>query len=178
MSRRKKTCWKTSDRASRRPAREALREIEANVIPEPCIDPALTLGVGMFEALAERHHVRQLLIVGGLVDGKLPDGRPISLVYDPADGHTVSDYIALARTLQDLVGYPVCLLNRERIFEQASEEWEKHLILASYWTYVTVSRESSNENNQRRRCPEVEANRSASLYHIRQLSRQDRACNL
>ena len=46
----------------------------------------MTLGVGMFEALAERHHVRKLLIVGELVDGKLPDGRNISLVYDPADG--------------------------------------------------------------------------------------------
>ena len=44
----------------------------------------------------------------------------------PPMGHTVSDYIALARTLRDLLGYPVCLLNRERIFEQASEEWEKH----------------------------------------------------
>ena len=130
-----------------RPVWEVLQEVAGNMILES-VETALTSGVGVFEALAERYHVKKLVAVGETVDGKLPNGRPIVILYDPTERHMPSHYIALARALHDLVGYPVCMVNRAQIIEDMSEEWEKMLDLASWKRSVIVPRDSEDADQQ------------------------------
>ncbi len=67
----------------------------------------------LIAAMAKHYKVNRVQMVGEIVDDELPPGRPIVFVYDPAECHTLSDYIDLSRALQGVLSYPVCLLNRK-----------------------------------------------------------------
>ena len=110
---------------------EKLEEVEAGVIVLG-VRHHLEFGGAMFEALAERYHVKRLVVIDDILEGKLPVGRPLVFLYDPGEGHTVSDYIHFARALQDMMGYATCVLNRDRLIEEMDEAWERWLDLASY----------------------------------------------
>ena len=53
-----------------------------------------------------------------------------------------SHYVALARALNDLMGFPVCLVNRERVIDEMAEEWIKIAEPASYSGRLIVPRDS------------------------------------
>ena len=99
---------------------------------------AINFGTAAFEALAERYHVRKLVVIRDILEDELPDGCPVTFLYNPADDHTISDYIILTRELHYLVGYPVCLLNRKTLFEQMGANFARQLELASYWAHELV----------------------------------------
>ena len=97
----------------------------------------------LLETVTERYKVEKLLMIR--VESKMLVGRPLVFLYDAAEGHRLSDYRELARALHDVMGHPVCLLNRARIIDDMDEGWIRQLDLASYLSQVIVPTEAGDD---------------------------------
>lgn len=132
----------------------ALEKLRGNDDPEAllAIEAERTLfGVSMalehetrlLVTVAERYNVEKPLMIRA--ESKMLVGRPLVFLYDAADGHRLSDYRELARALHDVMGHPVCLLNRARIIDDMDEGWTRQLDLASYLSQVIVPTEAGDD---------------------------------
>ena len=118
---------------------EALLEIEAKLMRFG-VTMALEHESRLLETLAERYRAEKLLMIRA--ESKSLVGRPLVFLYDAAEGHRLIDYRMLARALGDMMGHPVCLLNRARIIDDMDEAWTRMLDQASYMSEVIVPVES------------------------------------